>query len=87
VRWWRFAVGGALLAWVLGTAYVQARRRGRNIGPAIVLFAGAALAFATASFYTWSAETPAVYPSALIVASIALLALGVAVVLWRGFGK
>ena len=87
MRWWRFALGGALLAWVLGTAYYQARRRGRSIGLAILLFASAAVAFVTASLYPWPARIPPAYPSALIVASIALLALSMAVILWRGFRR
>ena len=87
MRWWRFGLGGALLAWVLGTAYFQARRRGRNIGLAVLLFAAAAIAFVIASLYPWPAQIPPAYPSALIVASIALLALSMAVILWRGFHR
>ena len=87
MRWWRFGLGGALRAWVLGTAYFQARRRGRNIGLAVLLFAAAAIAFVIASLYPWPAQIPPAYPSALIVASIALLALSMAVILWRGFHR
>ena len=80
-------VGGALLAWVFGTAYFQARRRGRNVGLAILLFAGAILLFVFASFFPWPQQVPSAYPSAMIVASIALLALSMAVILWRGFHR
>lgn len=81
------ASGGAVLAWVLGTAYSQARRRGRKIGPALLLFALAVVLFATAGLTPWPQQTPPSYPSAMVVASIALLALSMAVVLWRGFRR
>jgi len=87
VRWWRLALGGTLLVWVLGTAYVQARRRGRNIGLALVLVAAAAGLFVFASFFPWPQQVPPFYASALVVASITLLALSMAVILWRGFRR
>lgn len=87
MRWWWLASGGAVLVWVLGTAYSQARRRGRKVGSALVLLALAAVLFATAGLTPWSQQTPPSYPAAMVVASIALLALSMAVVLWRGFRR
>lgn len=87
MRWWRFALGAVLLAWVLGTACLQARRRGRSIGLALLLFAAAIVLFVAASFFPWPQQVSPEYPSAMVVASIVLLALSVAVVLWRGFRR
>lgn len=81
------AGGVAVLIWVLGTAYVQARRRGRNIVLAVVFLFAAAALFAVAAFYTWPQETPPAYPSAMIVGSIVCLALSMAVMLWHGFRR
>jgi peptidoglycan/LPS O-acetylase OafA/YrhL len=72
---------------VLGTAYFQARRRGRNIGLALVLLALAVGLFVVAGMTPWPQRTPPSYPAAMVVISIALLALSMAVVLWRGFRK
>ncbi len=76
-----------MLVWVLGTAYSQARRRRRNIGLALVLFALGVGLFAMAALTPWPQQIPPSYPSAMVVASIALLGLSMAVVLWRGFHK
>jgi len=86
VRWWRLALGGALLIWVLGTAYFQARRRGRRIGPAPFFLACAVICFAAASLLP---RPPVTFflSQVLIVASVVLLALAMAVVLWRGFRR
>lgn len=81
---WRLILGAALLLWVLGVAYFQARRRGRRIGLALVFLAAALLAFGTAAF----APRPPVsdgLSQALVVASVLCLALSMAVVLLRGF--
>jgi len=82
VRWWRYALGGALLAWVLGIAYFQARRRGRRMGLALFLFGAAAFFFA-ASILPQSTLTS----QTMVISSIILLALSIAVALWRGFHR
>jgi hypothetical protein len=84
LRWWRFAAGGALLLWVLGTAYRQARMRGRELSLAVVLVGVAAFMFAAGALMPrppLSAEAGSV----LVVGSIAVLAAAMAVLLWRGF--
>ena len=84
MRWWRLTFGALLLVWVLGTAYVQARQRGRNIGLAIVFFGGAVFLFATAALVPRPPMASGT-ASVMVVAAIALLALAMAVMLWRGF--
>lgn len=86
LRWWKLTLGAALLLWVLGTAYLQARRRGRRIGLALLLVGAAALSFAAAAFAPEPPLTPSL-ASLLVVASIISLALAIAFVLWKGFGK
>jgi len=81
---WRVTLGAVLLAWVLGVAYFQARRRGRTLRLALVFLAGALLSFGAAAFVTRPPLTDAV-AQALVVASVLLLALSMAVVLARGF--
>ena len=87
MRWWRMALGTALLTWVLGTAYLQARRRGRNLG---IVRLGGLLVAAAALFFGVAALVPRPpmslsAASEMVVASLALLAAAVALVLWRGF--
>ncbi len=84
MRWWRLVFGGLLLVWVLGTAYVQARRRGRNIGLAIVFFGGAIFLFAAAALVPRPPMESGT-ASVLVVAAIVSLAMAMAVMLWRGF--
>lgn len=84
MRWWRLVFGALLLVWVLGTAYVQARQRGRDIGLAIVFFGGAVFLFATAALVPRPPMATGT-ASVMVVAAIALLALAMAVMLWRGF--
>ncbi len=84
MRWWRAGLGVALLIWVLGAAAYQARRRGHRIGSALVLFAGAVFCFLAAAFLPRPPVTDA-EAGALVVASVALLALAMAVVLVQGF--
>jgi peptidoglycan/LPS O-acetylase OafA/YrhL len=86
VRWWQLVLGGALLIWVLGTAYHQARRRGRKIGLALVFLWAAVVCFASASLLPRPPVT-FLWSQGLIVASIVLLALAMAVVLWKGFRR
>jgi len=84
VRWWRLALGGALLLWVLGTAYVQARRRGRELGLAVLLVGGAVVAYIAAALIPRPPMTEAV-ATFLVVGSLLLLAGAIAVLLWHGF--
>lgn len=84
MRWWRLALGGALLAWVLGTAYVQARKRNRDLGTAVLLLGCAIFMFAAAAMVPRPPMTVLV-SSLLVIASVMLLAAAMAVVLWRGF--
>jgi len=84
VRWWRLALGGTLLAWVLATAYRRARSRGRRVGLAVLLLGTALAMFLAASFAPRPPMTIAL-ATALIVGCIAVLAGAVALVLWGGF--
>ena len=84
MRWWRLAAGGAVLLWVLGTAYRQARKRGRDLGAAVVLVGVAVFMFAVGAL----APRPplsAEWASVLVVGSVVMLGMAMAVVLWRGF--
>ncbi len=84
MRWWRLAAGGAILIWVLGTAYRQARKRGRELGVAVVLVGLAVFMFAIGAL----APRPplsAAMAEALVVGSIVVLGMAMAIVLWRGF--
>lgn len=84
MRWWRLALGGALLLWLLGTAYLQAKRRDRELGLAVLLVGAAFIAFAVAAVMPRPPVTAAV-ASILVVGSVALLGAAIAVVLIRGF--
>jgi len=84
VRWWRLALGGALLVWVLGTAYRQARRRDRTFGLAVLLLGTAVLMFSAAALIPRPPMPPAV-ASLLVVGSIVMLGAAMGVVVWRGF--
>lgn len=86
MRWWRLALGGALLAWVLGTAYLQARRRGRRIGASLLLSGAALLLFAVASLVPRPPVSDQL-SGAMVIGSIALLALAAALLLWQGFRR
>lgn len=86
MRWWRLVVAGVLLIWVLGTAYLQAKRRGRSIGPAVTLFGAAVILFAAAILLPRPPITDAL-SKLFVVSSIALLALAMTVILWRGFRR
>jgi hypothetical protein len=86
MRWWRLALGAALLAWVLGTAYLQAKRRGRKIGLALLLLAAGLLLFGAGSLLPMPPLTT-IASQALTVAAVALLALAMAVVLYHGFHR
>ena len=84
VRWWRFALGGALLAWVLATAYRRARARDRDVALAVLLVGAAAVMFAVATFAPRPPVT-IVLASALVIGSVVALAGAIAVVLSKGF--
>ena len=86
MRWWKLGLGAVLLLWVLGTAYLQARRRGRRIGPALLLVGVAAFAFAAASVAPQPPLTPFA-ASLLAVTSITCIARAMAFILWKGFGR
>lgn len=86
MRWWHLGLGGALLVWILGTAYLQARRRGRKIGPAL-LFLGASVFLFAAAALVPRPPLSAGLASLFTIASIVSLALAMAVVLWRGFAR
>jgi hypothetical protein len=84
MRWWRLAVGGALLAWVLGVAYGRARKRGREFGLAVLLLGAAVVMFFSSAFLPRPPVTIAL-ASVLVVGAIVALAGAMAVVLWKGF--
>lgn len=86
MRWWKLALGGALLAWVLGTAYHQARRRGRDLGGAVLLLAAALLSFATAALVPRPQLTD-LASVVLVIASLLFLALAMGLLLMRGFRR
>ena len=84
MRWWRLALGGALLLWVLGTAYGQARRRDRELGLAVLLLASAVCMFAAAALVP-RPPMPLAAASLLVVGSVVMLGAAMGVLLWRGF--
>ncbi len=81
---WRLLLGGALLVLVLGTAYLQARRRGRALGAAVLLAGLGALAFATAALVPRPPMT-IVASNIMVVASVAMFAAAMAILVLRGF--
>ncbi|UCC68118.1 MAG: hypothetical protein JSV79_13585 [Armatimonadota bacterium] len=84
MRSWRLVLGAVLLVWVLGAAYYRARRRGRELGVA-VLFAGTGIfLFAAAALTPRPPMTPLI-SNCLAVASVILLGTAMGIVLWRGF--
>ncbi len=86
MRWWRLGFGAALLVWVLGAAYFQARKRGRRIGAALLFVGIGIFAFLVAAFAPQPPFTPHL-AAALAVVSIISLAMAMVVVLWSGFGR
>lgn len=84
MRWWRFALGGALLAWVLVTAYRRARARDRKLGSAVLLVGTAIAMFAAAAVVPRPPMTITL-AAVFVVGSIAALAGAIAVVLSKGF--
>jgi hypothetical protein len=84
VRWWRLALGGALLLWVVGTAYRQARKRDRELGLAVLLLGSAVCMFLAAALVP-RPPMPLAVSSLLVVGSIVMLGAAMGVVLWRGF--
>ena len=82
---WQLILGAALLLWVLGVAYFQARRRGRRIGLAVVFLGVAVLSFGVAGFVPRPPMSDA-HAQALVLLSVLSLAASMAVVLRRGFG-
>lgn len=84
MRWWRFSLGGALLAWVVLTAYRRARARDRKLGSAVLLV-GAAIAMFAASAFAPRPPMTVTLAAVLVVGSIAALAGAIAVVLSKGF--
>ena len=87
MRWgWRLALGAALLVWVLGTAYQQARRRGRDLGGVVVLLGAALLSFAAVALVPRPALTD--FASVvLVIASLLFVALAMGLLLLRGFRR
>ena len=84
MRWWRFALGGVLLAWVLATAYRRARARHRRFGMAVLLLGAAVVMFLAAALAPRPPVTIAL-SFALVGGSIGALAGAIAIVLWKGF--
>ena len=82
--WLRVSIGVVLLLWVLGVAYFQARRRGRRIGPALLLLATGGTCFLVACSCPRPPMTVNLAQS-LVVLSVVRLALSVTFVLVRGF--
>ncbi len=81
---WRVLIGVALLLWVLGVAYYQARRRGRRMEPALFLLVVAGISFLAGAFWP-RPPMPVQVAGFLTVASVILLALSLIVALARGF--
>jgi len=73
-----------VLIWVLGTAYRQARKRGRELGLA-VLFLGAAVFFFAAAAFVPRPPMSLMASKILVVASVVSTGVAMTVVLWRGF--
>ena len=81
---WRLLLGGTLLLLVLGTAYLQARRRGRALGAAVLLAGLGIFMFVAAGLVP---RPPMTAPAAsmLVVGAIVMLAGAMSVLLLRGF--
>ena len=73
-----------MLVWVLGAAYYRARRRGRELGAAVLLAGAGIFLFATAVVAPRPPMTPLI-SNCLAVASVILLGMAMGIVLWRGF--
>ena len=84
MRWWRLGLGATLLLWVLGAAYQRARRRGRDVGLAVLLVGSGVILFAAAVFVPRPPMSPSI-ASLLVVTSVMLMGMAMAVLLWRGF--
>ena len=84
MRWWRFSLGGALLAWVVLTAYRRAKERDRKLGSAVLLV-GAAIAMFAAAALAPRPPMTVTLAAVLIVGVIVALAGAIAVVLSKGF--
>jgi hypothetical protein len=84
VRSWRLALGGALLVWVLATAYRRARARHRELGLAVLLLGAAVFMFIAAALAPRPPMTISL-ATAFLVGSIAALAGAIAVLLAKGF--
>lgn len=78
------ALGAALLLWVFGSAYHRARRRGRDLGLAVLLVGGGVALFAAASLLPRPPMT-ALISNVMVVVSVILLGMAMGVLLWRGF--
>jgi len=84
VWWWRLYLGGAVLVWVLATAYRRARARNRELGLAVLLLGVGVTMFLASAFAPRPPVTIAM-AAVLLVGSMAALAGAIAVVLWKGF--
>ena len=84
MKWWRLALGGGLLLWVLATAYRRARARDRELGLAVLLLGGAALMFVAAALVPRPPMTGSL-ATVFLVGCVVSLAGAVAVVLAKGF--
>jgi hypothetical protein len=81
---WRLLLGGALLVFVLGTAYLQARRRGRALGTAVLLAGTGVVMFAAAALVP-RPPMPGLLAKALVLGAMGTFAAAMAVLLARGF--
>lgn len=84
MRWWRLAATGALLLWVLGTAYLRARQRNRELGLAVLL-AGAGVIMIVSSALLPRPPVTVALASVLLVGAVMALAGSVMVILLKGF--
>jgi len=77
-------LGAALLVWVLGAAYHRARRRGRDLGLAVLFVGGGVILFAAAAVVP-RPPMPLLVSKLMVVGSVILLGMAMGVILWRGF--
>ena len=82
MRLWRlnWAPGILLLLWLVATAYLTARRRGRTgLAFAVPLVGICILCYVTAIF------APGTLATILIIASLSSLAAAIGLIFWQGF--
>lgn len=85
LRYWKWMLGIALVIWLGGTAWMEARRRGRHAeGAALAMLVGAVALFLAAAFFPRPPMTQRL-AILLLIASVALVAGAISYVVVQGF--